>query len=180
MPLSDADLIARVLVFADRHAFSELVKRNQSALRGFLRSLSKGDHALADDLAQETLIEAYRSLRHFEGGSTFNTWLLGIAYNRFRSCVRRRGPEGPGAGAAHDEPSEPSAERLTDLQQDLASSMARLTEHEQVALRLCFEFGLTHAEIACALGWPLGTVKTHITRGKHQLRELLSEWNPRT
>jgi RNA polymerase sigma-70 factor (ECF subfamily) len=177
---TDSELIARALSESRAEAFGMLVERHQSAVRRFLRHLTRGDAALADDLAQETFIGAFRGLARFRAYARFETWLLGIAYNRFRSCVRRRGPEGPGAGAAHDEPSEPSAERLTDLQQDLASSMARLTEHEQVALRLCFEFGLTHAEIACALGWPLGTVKTHITRGKHQLRELLSEWNPRT
>lgn len=180
MTPSDTELIARSLSESRTEAFGLLVERHQSAVRRFLRHLTRGDAALADDLAQETFIGAFRGLRSFRSGCRFETWLLGIAYNRFRSFLRRRGAVAKRSGAAEDEPSEPPAERLTDLQQDLASSMARLSENEQLALRLCFQFGLTHAEIATALGWPLGTVKTHITRGKHQLRELLSAWKPNT
>ena len=119
-------------------------------------------------------------LARFRADSRFETWLLGIAYNRFRSLRRQRKSEAPPSGPEAGEGSEPPAERLTDLQQDLASAMVRLSEHEQTALRLCFQFGLSHAEIATATGWPLGTVKTHIARGKGQLRELLSVWNPQT
>ena len=180
MTPSDSELIARSLSESRTEAFGMLVERHQTAVRRFLRHLTRGDAALTDDLAQETFIGAYRGLQRFRSDSRFETWLLGIAYNRFRSFLRRRGALAPRADCAQDEPSEPSAERLTDLQQDLASSMATLSENEQLALRLCFRFGLSHAEIASALGWPLGTVKTHIARGKHQLRELLSAWNPKT
>ena len=178
MSLSDADLIARVLVSSDRHAFSELVKRNQSALRGFLRSLTKGDHALADDLAQEALIEAYRCLRQFEGGSRFSTWLLGIAYNRFRGHLRRRREEpfdatqGSGAeGGASVDP-QPSS----DVGQDLAAAIATLRPEEQVALRLCYRDGLSHEEAAGLMGCPLGTLKTHILRAKTRLRSFLDAY----
>ena len=64
-PVTDAQLIARVLVQDDRHAFSELVRRYQSALRATLRRLTAGDHALADDLAQETFLLAYHNLASF-------------------------------------------------------------------------------------------------------------------
>jgi RNA polymerase sigma-70 factor (ECF subfamily) len=175
---SDADLIARVLVSSDRHAFSELVKRNQSALRGFLRSLTKGDHALADDLAQEALIEAYRSLRQFEGGSRFSTWLLGIAYNRFRGHLRRRREEpvdttqGSGAEACASADPQPSS----DVGQDLDAAIATLRPEEQVALRLCYRDGLSHEEAAGLMGCPLGTLKTHILRAKTRLRSFLDAY----
>ncbi len=157
-----------------------LVERHQSAVRRFLRHLTRGDAALADDLSQETFLGAYRGLSRFRADARFETWLLGIAYNRFRSFRRRRGAEAPNAGTGVEEASEPSGERLTDLQQDLASAMSRLSENEHLALRLCYQFGLSHAEIASAVDWPLGTVKTHIARGKEQLRQLLSVWNPKT
>jgi len=175
---SDADLIARVLVSSDRHAFSELVKRNQSALRGFLRSLTKGDHSLADDLAQEALIEAYRSLRHFEGGSKFSTWLLGIAYNRFRGHLRRRREEpvdtSQGVGAGDGGSSDPQAS--ADVGQDLDAAIATLRPEEQVALRLCYRDGLSHEEAAGLMGCPLGTLKTHILRAKTRLRSFLDAY----
>jgi len=178
VPLSDAVLIARVLVSSDRHAFSELVKRNQSALRGFLRGLTKGDHALADDLAQEALIEAYRSLSSFQGGSKFSTWLLGIAYNRFRGHSRRRREEpvdtSQESGVADDV--SPDTQPLADIGQDLDAALATLRPEEQVALRLCYREGFSHEEAAGLMGCPLGTVKTHILRAKTRLRSFLDAY----
>jgi RNA polymerase sigma-70 factor (ECF subfamily) len=178
VPPSDADLIARVLVSSDRHAFSELVKRNQSALRGFLRGLTKGDHALADDLAQETLIEAYRSLRSFKGGSKFSTWLLGIAYNRFRSHSRRRHEERVDAfqESCGEDGVPADSQPLADIGQDLDAALATLRPEEQVALRLCYREGLSHEEAAGLMGCPLGTLKTHILRAKTRLRSFLNAY----
>jgi RNA polymerase sigma factor (sigma-70 family) len=177
---TDSELIARSLIDRDAGAFGALVRRHQSAVRRFLRHLAGGDAALADDLAQETFIGAYRGLANFRAGSRFETWLLGIAYNRFRSFRRRRRGDIPPPEAPPDEAPGPSTESLSDLRQDLASAMGRLSEDERLAIRLCFQFGLSHAEVAEAVGWPLGTAKTHIARGKDRLRELLSAWNPRT
>jgi RNA polymerase sigma-70 factor (ECF subfamily) len=172
---SDEDLIARVLVSDDRHAFTELVKRHQSALRGFLRGLTKGNHALADDLAQEALVEAYRGLRRFGGASSFSTWLLGIAYNRFRGHLRRSehaaGTSREAARIAGGDGSDPRFP--TDVGQDLDAALSRLRPEEQAALRLCYREGLTHEEAAGLLGCPLGTLKSHIMRAKVQLRSFL-------
>src|SRR5438093_11522729 len=88
--LTDADLVARVLVDDDQHAFGELVRRHQSAVRGLLRQLTRTDIALADDLAQETFIRAYKNIRSFRGEARFSTWLYRIAYNCFREAARRR------------------------------------------------------------------------------------------
>lgn len=72
-PVTDAELIARALVTDDRAAFGLLVQRHHSAVRQFLRHLTRGDAALADDLAQETFVQAWRSLARFHGGSAFST-----------------------------------------------------------------------------------------------------------
>src|SRR5580698_7859178 len=88
--MSDAALLTRARIGDDRHAFGELVRRNQSAVRAALRKLTRGNQALADDLAQETFLLAYRSLRNFRGDAKFGTWLYRIAYNVFVSDTRRR------------------------------------------------------------------------------------------
>ena len=67
-PVSDALLIARVLAGDDRHAFAELTRRHQSAVRTLLRRLTRNDAGLADDLAQDTFIQVYRNLRQFRSG----------------------------------------------------------------------------------------------------------------
>src|SRR5207245_3324803 len=87
--VSDAQLIARVLVQDDRHAFGELVRRHQSAVRACLRKLTTGNHALADDLAQETFLLAYRNLKSFRQEAKFSTWLYRIAYNAFLADLRK-------------------------------------------------------------------------------------------
>src|SRR5262244_1719780 len=87
--VSDAQLIARVLVQDDRHAFGELVRRHQSTVRACLRKLTSGNAALADDLAQETFLLAYRNLKSFRQEAKFSTWLYRIAYNVFLADARK-------------------------------------------------------------------------------------------
>ena len=91
--VTDAELIARVVVQDDRHAFSELVRRHQSAVRATLRRLTAGNHALADDLAQETFVLAYRNLKSFRQEARFSTWLYRIATNCFLADARKRKEE---------------------------------------------------------------------------------------
>ena len=185
MSLSDHDLIARVRLDDDRHAFGELVRRHQSAVRGFLRRLSGGRHALADDLAQETFLSAYRDLGRYRGDAAFSTWLLGIAYNHFRSARRRERPSVEWTGevpveelAAGHEAAAAPATAAVDLRHDLAAALEQLSRDECAALHLCYAEGLTHEEAAAALGCPLGTVKTHVLRAKEKLRRLLRAWAP--
>jgi RNA polymerase sigma factor (sigma-70 family) len=178
--VTDPELIARVVVSDDHAAFGELVRRHQSAVRHFLRHLVRGDHALADDLAQETFVQAYRSLAQFQGRASFSTWLLGIAHNHWRNARRRSQPvpvEPEHLAALESAPSHAPA---SDLKQDLAQALEQLAPEEQTALHLCYQQGLSHSEIAAVLLWPLGTVKTHLNRGKDKLRPLLAPWNPQT
>jgi RNA polymerase sigma factor (sigma-70 family) len=170
---TDARLIARVLHDDDRAAFGELVRRHQPLVRGFLRRMLGGAWELADDLAQETFIKAHRGLRGFRGGAQFSSWLCAIAANELRAEWRRRErraeflDEDPGAELADS--ADPAAAR------DVASALAALTEAQRAALVLCFEHGFTHEEAATALGCPLGTLKSHVSRGRARLREWLAE-----
>src|SRR6476660_866441 len=91
--VTDAQLIARCLVGDDRHAFAELVKRHQSAVRACLRKLTAGNHALADDLAQETFVLAWRNLASFRQEARFSTWLYRIATNAWLAHARKRHEE---------------------------------------------------------------------------------------
>ena len=163
-----------------RAAFGELVRRHQSAVRNFLRHLSGGDAALADDLAQETFLTAYRGLARYRGESAFPTWLLGIAHNHWRNARRRQRDHVALDADENAHPTVPAPTRTTDLRHDLAAALGRLSPDEQTAVHLCYQQGLSHSEIAAVLDWPLGTVKTHLARGKDKLRQLLAVWNPQT
>jgi RNA polymerase sigma-70 factor (ECF subfamily) len=176
---SDAELIARVIATDDRAAFGELVRRHQSAVRRFLRHLASGDAALADDLAQETFVQAYRGLARFRGEASFASWLLGIAHNHWRNA-RRKNRATEGVTDRHESSAEeaPSPAQAVALSHDLAHALRELSPDEQTAVHLCFQQGLSHREAASVLDWPLGTVKTHLARGKDKLRHLLAAWNP--
>ena len=179
MSFSDADLITRVLLNDDRHAFGELVRRYQSAVRGMLRKLTSGDDSLADDLSQDTFIQAYRKLSKYKGHAKFSTWLYRIAYNLFISDIRRKRE----LISFDENPIESSVPAVTDqieLKQDLEMAMKQLTVNECAAIHLCYQEGLSHEEAARVLDCPLGTVKTHILRGKNKLREILSVWRKGT
>ena len=176
---TDTDLIARVLVDDDHAAFGELVRRHQSAVRNFLRHLAHGDAALADDLAQETFVGAYRSIARYRGDAAFSTWLLGIAHNHWRNARRRQRDHAPLDERLAETPDSPAA-RTSDLRHDLALALRDLSADEQLALHLGYQQGLSHGEIATLLDLPLGTVKTHLARSKEKLRHLLAAWNPQT
>ncbi len=180
MTAPDPELIARAVASDDRAAFGELVRRHQSAVRRFLRHLTSGDEGWADDLAQETFIQAWRGLARFRAEAGFSTWLMGIAHNQWRNAWRRRRTELAAREAGEDPESEPSPVRASDLRQDLGAALRRLTAEEQTAVHLCYQQGLSHSEISTVVNWPLGTVKTHLSRAKEKLRSQLSSWSPQT
>jgi RNA polymerase sigma-70 factor (ECF subfamily) len=173
--LTDADLIARVLVDDDQHAFSELVRRHQSAVRGVLRQLTRTDVALADDLAQETFIRAYKHIRSFRGEAKFSTWLYRIAYNCFREDARKR-KELVGVDEAQLQGELDPQTIDPGLRHDLMHALSLLPLSERSAVTLCCQNGLSHDEAARVLDIPLGTVKTNVLRGREKLKKMLQAW----
>jgi RNA polymerase sigma factor (sigma-70 family) len=185
--LTDAQLIARVVISDDRNAFSELVRRHQSSVRTTLRRLTAGNHALADDLAQETFMLAYRNLGSFRQEAQFSTWLYRIATNAFLADARRRKEELLGDRdqevADEDEGNEadggaaaPDHERAATLSIDMDRALALLSDAERAAIVQCYHNDLSHEEAAVVLNCPVGTVKTHILRGKQKLKQHLAAW----
>jgi RNA polymerase sigma factor (sigma-70 family) len=183
-PVSDAQLIARVIVHDDRHAFGELVRRHQSAVRSTLRRLANGNAALADDLAQETFLLAYRNLKSFRQDAKFSTWLYRIAYNAFLGDARKTKelalPENADleVGAWSDDGEQPDMERASNLKTDLGRAMSVLSDAERAAIVQCYHNDLSHEEAAIVLGCPVGTVKSHVLRAKQKLKARLQAWAP--
>ena len=175
MELTDADLLARVIVDGDQHAFGELVRRHQSSVRGLLRQLVRADLELADDLAQETFIRAYKNIRSFRGEAKFSTWLYRIAYNVFRENARKRKEL---VGIDEERLQAEADPQTTDpgLRYDLMNALANLPLHERTAVTLCCQNGLSHDEAARVLDIPLGTVKTNVLRGREKLKKMLAAW----
>lgn len=159
----------------DPRAFEQLVRRHQGMVRAQLRRLLHGDEAMADDLAQETFLLAWRKLGQFRGEARFSTWLYRIAYACFLQAYRKK--PWPGTRSDdHDMACLQAPAPAVDLQMDLGRAMRQLSEAEQAVLLHCVQLGLSHEEAAYVLALPLGTVKTHATRGKAKLKALLAAW----
>jgi RNA polymerase sigma-70 factor (ECF subfamily) len=188
-PDPDAALVARAVLSDDRHAFAELVRRHQSAVRACLRKLTAGNHALADDLAQETFVLAWRHLGGYRQEAKLSTWLYRIATNCWLADARRRKEEPLGdaadevadaAGTAFaEERAAPDHARGATMKLDLERALAALSEGERAAIVQCYYNDLSHEEAAFVLGVPIGTVKTHVLRGKQKLKAALAAWAPR-
>jgi RNA polymerase sigma factor (sigma-70 family) len=164
---TDADLIASVLLEDNREAFGELVRRHQGSVRGLLRKATRGDEALAEDLTQEAFLRAFAALATYRGGAQFASWVCRIALNLLISVARQKRPEAPMVAVA-DSP----ADAIIFLH-DLEGAVAQLRSEERTAFLLTARDELTHEEAAKRLAWPLGTLKTHVNRGKQKLRALL-------
>ena len=176
MPFSDTSLIARVVQKDDRRAFGELVVRHQSSVRNFLRRLTNMDVARADDLAQDTFIKAYRSIKRFRGSAKFTTWLFRIAYHTFLNDQRARKPTTP-FEEEFKHASVPPPQTSAALVRDLDEALLTLGVAEQAVFDLHYKKGMTHEETAEVLEIPIGTVKTHLSRGKEKLRMHLKDWS---
>jgi RNA polymerase sigma-70 factor (ECF subfamily) len=145
-------------------------------VRTLLRRLTKGDAALADDLAQETFVLAWRNLKAFRFEARFSTWIYRIAFNAWQSEARKKrevlmdldDEAPPPDSGAYDEMPDVAA------RVDLERAMATLSDGERAAIAACYYADLSHEEAAAALGIPLGTVKTHILRAKAKLKARLA------
>jgi RNA polymerase sigma-70 factor (ECF subfamily) len=172
----DAGEEARLIGLArngDMRAFGRLVDAHQPAVRAFLRRLV-GSHADADDLAQEAFARTWEVLHRYDGGSRLRTFICGVAFQYWRRARRaqsRRQAREDAYAELVDTACEPQSHAGARLA--LRRAMDELPEDQRAALALCLGQDFTHAEAAEALGLPLGTVKSHVTRGRARLQAAL-------
>jgi len=167
MNLSDKSLIVLVLLNDDHKAYEKIVLKYQSDVRGLFVKLTNGDKALADDLAQDTFIRAYKYLKTYKATASFSTWLYRISYNVFidhtKSIKKTDDIDG------YDCISEDDKDVGSEI--DMQNAMKVLNENEKAAILLHYDKGYSHNEIASIMQIPLGTVKTHILRAKEKLKK---------
>jgi RNA polymerase sigma-70 factor, ECF subfamily len=140
-----------------------------------------GDRDEARDLAQDVFVRVYRNLDRYQPG-TFEGWLYRITKNLFLDRIRRRSrvrmeplpdeewrqPSEPGPGP------EEHAEAGV-LGPSLEDALRELPPTFRTAVVLCDIQGLTYEEIAASTGWPIGTVRSRIHRGRKLLRSRLDQ-----
>jgi len=132
MAASDLELTALVVATGDQHAFGQLVERYQTLVRAMLTRMTS-NHALADDLAQDAFIKAYRKIGTFSGKGSFKSWLCRIAYTEFLQAVRKRKSAAAAMERfkAHQEIEERSKNWEQGDAMDLDRALASLSEVER-------------------------------------------------
>lgn len=174
-PTPDDVLIRRAQALNDKQAFSELVLRHQGKVRALLGRLCQ-DRALADDLAQDCFLLAYRKIKHYRPTGLFSSWLMKIAFRCYLQDKRLRGRrQEKWHSFVAEQPAPGDMAGQENAKLELERAFAVLTDIETTAITLCYTFGYSHAEIADITASPLGTIKTHIRNGKHKLKKLLTE-----
>jgi RNA polymerase sigma-70 factor (ECF subfamily) len=123
-----------------------------------------GAAEIADDIAQDAFLKAWRSAGQYDGSARYSTWLTSIAWRCRLEELRRRPRAQP---APQADPGNPNAAEVSDM-------LARLSENERASLLLCDGHGWTHQEAAELLGLPLGTLKSTVARAKAKCREMWS------
>ena len=138
------------------------------------------DSALADDVVQETMVKAWRSLADFDGDDVPRAWLLKVTRNTAISLLRSRRddvrePSALGNVAAND--GGPAATALGRAQLDqLWLALAELDETSRSLIVMRELSGLSYEEISEVLDLPLPTVKTRLFRARRALQLSMKEW----
>ncbi len=167
----DAALVAAARAGSDA-AFARLIAAYQAPLRAFLRR-TLGGFDLADDVAQETFVTAWASLGRLKDPAGFRPWLFAIAWNKAQDALRS-GLRGRTRDRAWLEASEPSSGVSAEDRMALESAMTALPPDQRACVALCLADGFSHGEAAEILRLPLGTVKSHVTRGRARLLAALT------
>lgn len=184
--VEEQSLLERILS-GDQSGFELLVKEHTGKVVGLAWRLV-GNHAEAEDLAQEAFLRLHRALPGFRGESRISTWLyrtttrLAIDYLR-RERIKRRlfffrqdNEALDPVELASDERSNPERDQQSrEAMHSLRNSLSKLSSRQQVIFTLRHYEGLPLKEIAEHLGIKVGTVKAHLHRAVTQLRNDLSD-----
>ena len=182
----DGGRLRRRVRAGEREAFAELYELYATAVYNHALRLT-GDWSVAEEVMSETVLAAWRGREDVEvDGGSLRPWLFGIATNKARNADRslrrrlaflsRRGPEVVGDFAEDVAGRVDDARRLAEVRRVLG----RLRRHEREVIALCVWGGLDYAQAAEALGVPVGTVRSRLSRARARLREFVEREAGRT
>jgi RNA polymerase sigma-70 factor (ECF subfamily) len=193
----DATLV-RAVANGSEEALAALYDRHVGGIHAVAFRLTS-DRQVAEEVVQETFLALWNRAELFDPAvASLATWLRTIARNRTVDRLRaagrrpplvslggrddaddsdsafdRLGPDAVVLGGAVPDPSPEAAAEASDMRTAVASALGVMPEPERVVILLAYREGLTQAEIAERLEWPLGTVKTRTRRALARLRVAL-------
>jgi RNA polymerase sigma-70 factor (ECF subfamily) len=151
---------------------SRAILAEMPRLRRYARAML-GDRAAADDLVQDTLERAWSRFAQWRPGSDLRAWLFGIMHNLRVDQLRRGGlPTHSLDDEAGDVPTRATQSDQLEVM-DLESALRQLPDEQREVLLLVALEEMSYAEIAAALGIPIGTVMSRLSRGRERLRQIM-------
>jgi RNA polymerase sigma-70 factor (ECF subfamily) len=174
------ETLVAAIARGDAEAFDALYGRVAGAVFGVALRVVR-DPDLAQDVAQEALVEVWRQAARFDASrGNATSWLLMITHRRAVDRVRREETQSglaTRAAAVHEVPHADevpaAAERTLDAAR-VRRAMTGLSPVQREAIELAYWRGYTHQEVSAVLAVPLGTAKTRIRDGLIRLRDALS------
>lgn len=166
--------LVRQTLDGDVEAFSELIRRNQQAVYNLAHRFVR-DAVLAEDMAQEAFLKAFRLLKGFRGDCSFSTWMYRVTCSvcltelerrKRRAEVTYNGQDDGASGA----PRPQDAREMRDL---IRHCVTKLPEHYATVITLYYLREVSYDEIAAAMNAPKGTIKTWMHRARRQLRDIV-------
>lgn len=151
---------------------SRAILAEMPRLRRYARAML-GDRAAADDLVQDTLERAWSRFSQWRPGSDLRAWLFSIMHNLRVDQLRR----GVLSTNSLDEDACDVPTRATQSDQlevmDLEAALRQLSDEQREVVLLVALEEMSYAEIAVALGVPIGTVMSRLSRGRERLRQIM-------
>ena len=169
--LADAALVKRCLS-GDPAAARELVERFQSDVLAVCRRLLSHLHD-AEDVAQEVFLRVFRSLNRWDNTRPLRPWVLGIAVNRCRTWIGKRGKGPELADYLHEAPDHRPTDDSAEMAREIRAAVDALRDDYREVFVLFHEHGQPYEEIAEAVGRPVGTVKTWLHRARIEILDRL-------
>lgn len=172
--MTNGQLLEQYVSGQDEASFRALVLRHgPSVLAACRRALR--DPADVEDAFQATFLVLLRKAPTIQDPEALGSWLYGVAFRialRVRRSAARRREYELRRATMHTEDDPPGLPE-DDLHGVVREELASLPGPYRVPLELCYLRGRSHEEAADELGWPLGTLKTRLVRGRRQLRDRL-------
>jgi RNA polymerase sigma-70 factor (ECF subfamily) len=166
--MTDAELVVRA-VAGDAGAFEELVVRHHTACLRYASHLL-GDRMEAEDVVQETLLRAYRSLGRYEERQQFRAWLFQILVNRCRTAAARRSQRWKRTAEVPIDDRTVDGSDAFALRSGLALALRDLDARHREAFLLKLGEGLEYEEIARLTGASISALKMRVKRARDQVR----------
>lgn len=173
---NDESIITEVLT-GNREAFAVLVDKYKSGLYRLMLGLGV-NHQDAQDLTQETFINAYQKLRDHEVQSSFASWLYAIAINRFRSYKRGKTFGFAGSSLVQEKDQAPTPEEQymrKEEELEIQKKLSKLPERYRIVLLLRYINELTYEEISVITGMSMHQVKNRLFRARQKLKKQWSK-----